>query len=206
MKLQTRILPVVLVALTAASQSWAADYKIDPSHSHVGFGVKHMISRVKGQFTEFDGDFSFDPTKPTASTGKFVVKTASVSTENAKRDEHLKSGDFFDVKKFPEMTFDKIKIKPAKGKDRYKMTGELTLHGVTKPVSLDLEYTGTAKDPWGNTRVGFSADGKINRKDFGIVWNKTLDAGGMLLGDDVAIDLQVEAVQNTAEAPKAKSE
>jgi polyisoprenoid-binding protein YceI len=194
MKMKTLL--TVLAAAWIAAPAFAADYTVDASHSSVGFGIKHLVGKVKGEFTDKEGTFSFDPAKPTDATGKFTVKMASVSTNNAKRDEHLKSGDFFDVQKFPEMTLDKVKVKPGKGKDKYKLTGDLTLHGVTKPVSFDLEFTGLAKDPWGNMRAGFSAEGKINRKDFGIVWNKSLDAGGLMLGEDVSIELQIEATQN----------
>lgn len=195
-------------AAMLAAPAFAADFKIDPSHSSVNFTVKHLVSKVKGQFKDFDGTFNWDAAKATDGSGKFVVKTTSVFTGNDKRDEHLRSGDFFDAQKYPEMTLDKIKLKPAKGKDKYKMTAELTLHGVTKPVSFDVEYGGVAKDPWGNTRAGFTAEGKINRKDYGIVWNKTLDAGGLMLGDEVAIEIQVEGIENkpadAAAKPKAE--
>jgi polyisoprenoid-binding protein YceI len=194
-----------LMAFAVASSVQAAEYKVDQSHSQVAFGVRHLVSKTKGMFKDFDGTFSFDPDKPTASTGKFVVKTASISTDNDKRDEHLRGADFFDVQKYPEMTVANVKVTPGKGKHKYKATGDLTLHGVTKSVTFDLEYTGTAKDPWGNTRAGFSAEGKINRKDFGIVWNKTLDAGGLMLGEEVAIELNIEAIQEKA-AEAAKTE
>jgi polyisoprenoid-binding protein YceI len=201
---KTLLALIASAALFAANAALAADYKIDASHSSVGFGIRHLVGKVKGQFKEFEGTFSFDAKKPAAATGKFVVKTASISTENEKRDEHLKNEDFFDVKKHPEMTLDKIKLAP-KGKDKYKMTGELALHGVTKPVTFDLAYNGSAKDPWGNTRAGFTATGKINRKDFGISWNKALDAGGVMLGEDVEIELQIEAIENAPAADdKAK--
>lgn len=185
----------VTAAWIASSTAFAAQYKVDASHSSVGFAVKHLVGKVKGQFKEFEGTFSFDPAKPTAATGRFVAKTASISTENAKRDEHLKSEDFFDAKKFPELVLDKLKLSPAKGKNKFKLTGELTMHGVTKPITLDAEYNGTAKDPWGNNRAGFSASGKLNRKDYGIVWNKTMDTGSLMLGEEVELDLQVEAIE-----------
>lgn len=206
MKKTTPVL-FVLASFAFATGASAADYKIDPSHSHVGFTIKHLIGKVKGAFNDFDGAFSFDPAKATDASGKFTIKTASINTDNAKRDEHLKSGDFFDVQKFPEMTLDKVKVKAGKGKDKFKLTGDLTLHGVTKPVTFDLEYAGTEKDPWGNMRAGFTATTKLNRKDYGVVWNKTLDSGGLMLGDDVAVELNIEAVESkpadAAAAPAA---
>jgi polyisoprenoid-binding protein YceI len=189
-------------ALIAAAPASAAQYKVDAAHSSVGFGVKHLVGKVKGQFKEFEGTFSFDPAKPKDTTGKFVAKTASISTENDKRDEHLKSEDFFDAKKFPELVLEKIKLTPGKGKNKYKLTGDLTMHGVTKPITLDAEYNGNAKDPWGNNRAGFSANGKLNRKDYGIVWNKTMDTGSLMLGEDIDLDLQVEAIEEKGDADK----
>jgi polyisoprenoid-binding protein YceI len=189
---------VLALSVSLAAPAFATEYKVDPSHSHVGFTVSHLVSKVKGEFKDFDGSFNFDAKKPVTSGGKFVVKAASISTNNEKRDAHLKSPDFLDAQKYPELTLANIKIKAA-GKDKYKMTGDLTIHGVTKPVTFDLEYNGEAKDPWGNMRAGFSANGKINRKDYGLTWNKALETGGLLVGNDVAIELQVEAIQ---EQPK----
>jgi polyisoprenoid-binding protein YceI len=190
------ITSVLLASALVASSAFAADYKVDPAHSDIGFGVKHLVGKVKGKFKEIEGSFSFDPKKPTAATGKFTAKTASVSTDNDKRDEHLRSSDFFDAQKYPELVLDKVKLAPGKGKGHYKMTGELTMHGVTKPITLDVEYHGSAKDPWGNTRAGFSATGHLNRKDYGIVWNKTMDTGSLMLGENVDLELNVEAIEN----------
>ncbi|MGK5083864.1 YceI family protein [Bdellovibrionota bacterium FG-1] len=200
-RLKNILLGVFFAAFFAVPAS-AADYTVDASHSSVGFSVRHLVSKVKGGFSDFDGTFKFDAKNPKAVEGKFVVKIASLSTNNQKRDEHLKGPDFFDAAKFPEMTLANLKLVQAGGKDKFKMTGDLTLHGVTKPVMFALEFNGTSPDPWGNTRAGFSATGQINRDDFGISWNKALDAGGLMLGKDVTIDLQVEAIEAKPAAKK----
>jgi len=174
----------------------ATEYTVDGSHSHVGFTVRHLISKLPGRFKDIDGKFTFDPADPKKMTGKFTVKTASVNTENEKRDDHLRNSDFFDSKKFPSMSFEAKKL-VAKGKNKFALEGDLTIKETTKPVTFDMEYSGSAKDPWGNTRAGFAAVTKINRKDYGITWNKSLDAGGVLVGDEVEIALNVEAVADT---------
>ena len=198
------------IAIPAASlmlitSAHAAEYKIDSSHSKIGFTVKHlMISKVSGTFKDFEGTFEFDKDKGVLGSHNFVVKTASVDTQEPKRDEHLKGPDFFDVAKFPTMTFAKTKISKD-GKDKYKWAGDLTIHGVTKPVTFDLEYTGSATDPWGNKRAGFTATTKISRKEFGLVWNKAIESGGVVVGDEVTINLEAEAIEQVAKgaAPKA---
>lgn len=181
----TRLFVVTAVFASFASQ--AATYVIDDAHSTVSFKIRHLVSKVPGSFKDFSGSFDFDPKKPATGNGSFAIKAATITTANDKRDEHLRSPDFFDTAKFPEIKFDNAKIS---GK---KMTGDLTLHGVKKPVTFDIEYTGASKDPYGNDKVGFTATGKINRKDFGITWNKALDAGGMVLGEDVDVVVDVEA-------------
>jgi polyisoprenoid-binding protein YceI len=189
---KTAILAAVL--FLAAVTAGAAEYTVDTSHSSVGFKVRHIVTKVPGMFKDYEAAFSFDPAKPEASKGKFTIKAASIDTGNAKRDEHLRSADFFDVQKFPTITYEGTAFKPA-GKDRYKLEGNFTMRGVTKPVAFDVEFTGLGKDPSGNNRAGFSAATKINRKDFGINWNKALDTGGVILGDDVDIQLEIEAVE-----------
>lgn len=169
----------------------AANYLIDPVHSHVGFTIRHLVSKVPGEFKDFSGEFEFDPKKIEASRGRFAVKAASISTNQDKRDEHLRSPDFFDSAKYPEIVFEVTRMmgKPEK----LTMTGDLTLRGVRKPVSFDVEFLGQAKDPGGKDKVGFTARSKINRRDFGLTWNKVLDSGGVVLGDDVELTIQVEA-------------
>jgi polyisoprenoid-binding protein YceI len=157
-----------------------------------------MMSKVNGNFGKFTGTFSFDAKKPEAAKGVFTVEAASINTNNEKRDGHLKGDDFFNVGKFPTLTFNTTGFKKA-GKG-FAMSGDLTMLGVTKPVTFNVEYLGAGKDPWGNSKAGFSATGKINRKDFGMVWNKALDAGGVLLGEEVEITLNIEAAEKVAAA------
>lgn len=185
------VLSAVLAVLSPAVR--AETYDIDASHSQVGFRIKHLVGKVPGRFTGFSGTIEFTPGKPESWKVEAKIDPATINTDNEKRDGHLKSPDFFDVAKYPEMSFKSTKVTDAKG-DTAKLHGELTMHGVTKPVVLDLEIGGTTKDPWGNTRAGFTATGKINRKDFGIVWNKALDNGGLMLGEEVAVSLDIESV------------
>jgi polyisoprenoid-binding protein YceI len=196
--------PAFAAVLVFAVSAQAAHYNIDDSHSHVGFTIKHLVSHVKGEFKEFGGSFEFDPAKPEDTKGTFSAKTGSISTNNVKRDEHLKSPDFFDAKKFPEITLSNLKVS-KKGDAQFEAQGDLTMHGVTKPVIFEVEFGGTAVDPWGGHRAGFTATTKVARKDFGIVWNKTLDAGGVMLGEDVMLDIQLEAVEGPAKAPESKN-
>jgi polyisoprenoid-binding protein YceI len=183
-------LAVVLSALSSAAN--AAVYEIDSSHSQVGFRIKHLVGRVPGRFTKFSGTVAYEPGKPDTWKVDATIDPASINTDNEKRDAHLKAPDFFDTAKCPEMSFKATKVTDVKG-DTAQLHGDLTMHCVTKPVVLDLELGGTTKDPWGNIRAGFSAKGKINRKDFGIVFNKALDNGGLMLGEDVDVSLDIEA-------------
>lgn len=185
------VLSAVLAVLSPAVR--AETYEIDASHSQVGFRIKHLVGKVSGRFTGFSGTIEYTPGKPASWKVDAKIDPATINTDNEKRDEHLKAPDFFDVAKHPEMSFKSTKVSAVKG-DAAKLHGDLTMHGVTKPVVLDLEVTGTTKDPWGNIRTGFTATGKINRKDFGIVYNKTLDTGGLMLGEEVAVSLDIEAV------------
>lgn len=171
-----------------------ARYNVDPDHSTVGFSVTHMtVSKTTGRFMDFTGFIEMDTDSMNVKAIDAVIKTASVNTQHEKRDTHLRGEDFFDVKKYPTMTY-KMKSYKKTG-DEYTVAGDLTLHGVTKEITLVGNLNGVSKDPWGNMRAGFSARGKINRKDFGIVWNKVLDNGGMLVGDDVAIVLDIECIK-----------
>ncbi|TAL10125.1 MAG: polyisoprenoid-binding protein [Nitrospirae bacterium] len=191
------------IAVLAAAVLWAAPdaraaterYNVDPDHSIVGFSVAHMVvSRTTGRFTEYAGFIEMDPEARTVKALEAVIQTASVNTNHAKRDTHLKTPDFFNVEKFPTMTW-KMKSYEKHG-DKYVAKGELTLLGVTKEVVLTGTFNGVVpKDPWGNTRAGFTAEGKINRKDFGMNWSKALDNGGLVVGDDVDIKLEIEAIK-----------
>ena len=191
-----KILALAAVLAVIVPAVRADVYEIDASHSQVGFRIRHLVGKVPGRFTKFSGTVEFTPGKPETWKATASIDPASINTDNEKRDGHLRSPDFFDVEKHPEMSFKSVKVAGFKG-DKAKLHGELTMHGVTKPVVLDLELGGTTKDPWGNTRAGFTATGTINRKDFGIVWNKALDADGLMLGEEVSISLEVEAVLKT---------
>jgi polyisoprenoid-binding protein YceI len=191
-------LAVIAALITLTSQvALAADYTIDPTHSSVSFTIRHLVSKVTGQFKDFEGTFSFDAKAAASAQATVSIKTASISTDNDKRDTHLKSADFFDVKKFPTITFKSKKI-TADGEGKYKLVGDVTMHGVTREETFAIDFGGTVKDPWGNNRAGFTATTKLNRKNYGIIWNKTLDNGGYMLGDDVDVVLQVEGIEKAA--------
>ena len=174
----------------------AASWNIDPEHSNIGFKVKHlMVSNVKGNFEKFSGTVDINDKDITKSKVEVSIDTNSINTNVVKRDEHLRSADFFDVAKYPVMTFVSKKVAKA-GKDKLKVSGDLTLHGVTKEVVLSVEGPSQeSKDPWGNIRKGASATAKINRKDFGLTWNKALETGGVVVGDEVFITLEVEMIK-----------
>lgn len=172
----------------------AATYEIDPAHSSVGFRIRHLVGKVNGSFTKFSGTITFDKKQPAKSKVNAVIEAASIDTQNQKRDDHLRSADFFDVAKYPTLTFASTHVSVL-GKGHYHVLGNLTIHGVTRPTLLDVTFGGQMKNPMGpGQRAGFSATTHIDRKDFGIVWNKTLDTGGAMLGDNVEITLEVEAV------------
>jgi polyisoprenoid-binding protein YceI len=187
-----RILAVTAFLL-AASSLFAETFVVDKPHSEATFQVRHMMSKVSGKFKDFSGRINVDRAKPTASTVEFNIKTASVDTGDADRDHHLQTADFFDAAKNPEITFKSTAIAATKKKDVYDVTGDLTMRGVTKRVTIPVEFNGFGKDPWGNERAGFSLTTTVNRKDYGINWNKALDAGGFLVGDDVTINVNLEA-------------
>jgi polyisoprenoid-binding protein YceI len=171
-----------------ATHTW----KFDNSHSRVGFSIKHMMfAKVRGQFTDWSGSLSYDPENLAAASVEATIQIASVDTSNEQRDGHLRSADFFDAEKFPVMTFKSESWKKASGK--ILVQGHLSMHGVTKSVELEVTENGTGIDPWGNKRIGFSALTVINRKDFGLEWNTALEAGGVLVGEDVTIEIELEA-------------
>jgi polyisoprenoid-binding protein YceI len=179
------------VPLFAATET----YNVDKVHSAVEFKIRHLISTVGGKFTDFAGTINADRANPTNSTVEFTIQTASIDTATPDRDKHLRSADFFDADKYPTITFKSVKLAPTKTKDTYDVTGDLTIRGVTKRVTIPVTFGGFAKDPWGNDRAGFELNTTLNRKDYGVNWNKALDQGGYLLDDDVKVVINLEAVK-----------
>jgi polyisoprenoid-binding protein YceI len=178
-----------------------SQWQIDPAHSAGHFSVRHlMISNVRGQFNKVRGSAVLDPSDPTKSTIEITIDTASIDTREPQRDEHLRSADFFDVANHPAITFQSKKITAA-GPERFKVTGALTIRGTTRDVTFDVEGpVPPVKDPWGNIRTGVSATAKINRKDFGLVWNAITEAGGVVVGDEVSLTFEAELIQASATA------
>ncbi|MFM9366575.1 YceI family protein [Streptomyces sp. Da 82-17] len=177
-----------LAALTGA-------YTIDASHSKLGFTARHaMVTNVKGAFTEFEGKLHLDGSNPAASTASLDIAMDSVDTGSADRDGHLASADFFDVEQFPMMTFRSTSAEALGGED-YRITGDLTIKGVTKPVTIDLEFNGSAKDPFGNERVGFEGKAEILRSDWGLTWNAALETGGVLISDKIKLSFDISAIK-----------
>ncbi|MCA1568158.1 MAG: YceI family protein [Acidobacteria bacterium] len=171
------------------------DYNIDPAHSIIGFSIRHLeIAWVEGRFKDFKGTVHFDESDVTKSSVEFTAKIESIDTGVEPRDKHLRTADFFDAAKYPEMTFKSTRVE-RRGKDGYVLHGDFTLKGVTKPVALPFTVTGAITDPWGNTRFGVSAQTKIDRRDYGITWGKALENGGLDVGNEVTINLQLEAVK-----------
>ena len=187
------------VLLFGAASALASDWDLDASHSRVGFGVRHMmVSTVHGSFGKFTGGVALDDADITKSKVHLEIDASSITTQNDKRDEHLRSPDFFDAAKFPKIVFDSTKVE-KRGADGLNVTGNLTIKNVTKPVVLTVSgLTGEVKDPWGGVRRGATATTKINRKDFGLTWNKALETGGVVVGDDVTIELEVELSKKKA--------
>ncbi len=183
-----------LCAAVLAAPAAAEVYEIDPTHSGVNFRVRHlMVSRVNGNFGKFSGTVTYVKDKPKEWKVEALIDAASINTGVEKRDQHLRSADFLDVDKFPTIAFKSNRVLKADG-NKAKLVGDLTLHGVTKPVTLDLEIGGTVKDPWGNQRLGATATTKLNRKDFGLTWNKPLETGGVMVGDEVDVTLEIEGI------------
>ena len=189
------IMTMTLTALMMSTASTrAAEYEIDKSHTRVGFSVKHMvISTVRGEFTDYEGKIFFDENDVTRSTVEGTIKVASISTSNEKRDEHLRSSDFFDVQNHPEITFKSKRVE--KRGDNHVIIGDFTMRGVTREVEIPFKVTGTLVDPWGGERVGIEAAFTLNRKDYGVAWTKTLDNGGLVVSDQVNIELFFQGIK-----------
>ena len=182
-------------APTTAIDDITGDYTLDVSHSRLGFVARHaMVTKVRGQFGAFEGTARIDEANPSASKVDLTIQVASVETGSADRDGHLKSGDFFDVETYPTITFTSTDVK-RDGSD-WAITGDLTIKDVTKPVTIEFEHTGSARDPFGNLRVGFEGETTINRKDWGLTWNAALETGGVLVSEKIKLELDVSAIRN----------
>ena len=188
----------LLVSALAAAEP--AVYKIDPDHSGVGFTIRHFVSNVPGRFRDFDGSIRYDKLDPAASSVELTVRAASIDTGNNDRDEHLRSADFFEVQKFPTITFTSAEVK-ARDANVLDVTGDLTMHGVTRRITIPIQVLGTVKTPNGE-KAGFEAIFTLNRKDFGITWNRVLDASGSVLSDEVKVTIEVEASRQIVPAAK----
>lgn len=181
--------------VATSTEAQVATYQIDPSHSQVEFSVKHLVvTTTKGRFGSFSGEIVFDPANVAASSVQVTIDADSVDTRDAKRDEHLRSNDFFGAGDNPQLTFVSTRVEP-KGENTFTVYGDLTIAGITKQVALDAEYNGTVANPWGQTVAGFSAKTEIDRKDYGITWNAALEGGGVLVSDNVKISLEIEAIR-----------
>ncbi len=184
-----------LAAMLGPAVAGATSYKVDPAHTTVGFKIRHLFTNVTGRFDTFEGKIDFDLAKPEATAVEGTIQATSINTSNEKRDAHLRGADFFAVEKFPTITFKSTAVSDVDAqKKTAKLHGVLNLHGVEKTIVLDVAFLGAAKDPWGNNRAGFLATTTINRKDFGVNWNETLDSGGLLIGEDVAVEINVEGL------------
>ena len=189
-----KILAAISVLVLVSSGAWAATYKVDPDHSTVSFKIKHLLSKVQGRFNKFEGTIDYEPGSPEVWKAAGTIDTSSIDTNNEPRDKHLRGPDFFDVGKYPAIEFRSTGLKDV-SETTAKVEGILKMHGVEKPVALDAEILGVSNDPWGNVRAAFTASTKINRKDFGITWNEALETGGLLLGEDVDVTLDIEAIE-----------
>ncbi|MFM2437894.1 MAG: hypothetical protein RLZ55_711 [Actinomycetota bacterium] len=173
-------------------------YDIDPSHSNLGFVARHaMVTKVRGNFSDISGSLTLDVANPAASSAEVTIEVASIDTRNAQRDEHLRTNDFFDAEQFPQLTFKSTAVTQT-GATSFDVTGDLTIRGVTKPVTVSWDYTGSATDPFGNERVGFEGSATINRADFGLKYNAPLAAGGVLISEKIVLELEVSAIKREA--------
>jgi polyisoprenoid-binding protein YceI len=195
--------PTTATAVPAAAEAFddlTGSYTIDPTHTRIGFSARHaMVTTVRGAFDELEGGAQIDSANPASSSAKLSIRTASINTGQADRDAHLRSADFLDVETFPELTFVATGVERADATS-WVVSGDLTIKGVTNPVTVDFEYAGTATDPFGNVRVGFEGSTTINRKDWGLTWNAALETGGVLVSDRIKLELDVSAIATPTEA------
>lgn len=180
---------------TAQTQQLAGTYNIDPAHSRIGFTARHaLVTKVRGSFREFEGSFNLDPAAPSNSSAHVTINAKSIDTGNQQRDEHLRSNDFFAMDEYPEIAFASTSAERVDD-THFKLTGDLTVRAVTRPVTIDFEYLGVVQDPWGNQRVGFEGSATVNRKDWGVNWNMALEAGGVLVSDKITLEFEIAAVK-----------
>ncbi|MGW7050989.1 YceI family protein [Streptomyces sp. NPDC054887] len=190
--------PAAPAAVDPALAALTGEYAIDPAHSSIGFTARHaMVTNVRGAFPEYSGSLRLDGTDPAASTASIDIKMASIDTGSADRDGHLRSADFFDAEQFPLMTFRSTSAEALGGSD-YRITGDLTIKDVTRPISIDLEFNGSATDPFGNERVGFEGRAELLRSAWGLTWNAALETGGVLVSDKIKLTFDISAVKNAA--------
>jgi polyisoprenoid-binding protein YceI len=181
---------------TTSLDQLVGDYTIDPAHTRIGFQARHaMVTKVRGAFKEFEGSFHFDPHNPEESRATVTIQAKSIDTGNEQRDAHLRSNDFFAMDEYPEIKFESTSVERLDDSS-FRLHGDLSIRGVTRPISIDFEYNGAEIDPWGNTRVGFEGSTEVNRKDWGVNWNAALDSGGVLVSDKVKLEFDVAATKN----------
>jgi polyisoprenoid-binding protein YceI len=185
-----------MTAATAADLTQlTGQYNLDPTHTRIGFVARHaMVTKVRGSFNEFEGTAYLDGSDPAKSSAKLTIKAASIDTRNADRDAHLRGNDFFAMEEYPEITFASTSVEQVSPSE-YNVTGDLTIKGTTRPVTVPFEFTGSVIDPWGNLRVGFEGSVVVNRKDWNVNWNAALEAGGVLVGEKVTLEFEVSAVK-----------
>jgi polyisoprenoid-binding protein YceI len=184
-------------ASTTAIDDLTGDYQLDPAHTRIGFVARHaMVTKVRGSFKEFEATVHLDAADPTKSSARLTLKVDSIDTGQEQRDAHLRTADFFDVPNFPEIVFESTAVEKV-GDRGYRLTGDLTIKDVTRPVTVDFEYVGSAKDPFGNMRAGFEGKATVNRKDWGLSWNAALETGGFLVSDKIVLEFDVSALKLT---------
>lgn len=198
MKLKTMALALAAALAPGTPVLAAETFTVDTAHATVLFQIRHFMSQVTGKFNEFEGTIQIDRAKPESSAVEFTIQAGSIDTNNERRDNHLRSADFFDVANHPTITFESTAVKPV-GNDTYEVTGNFTMRGVTKSITLPVRMLGEMTDPWGNQRIGFEISTTIDRQDYGVSWNQTLDQGGLVLGDDVEVSINLEAVKEARE-------
>lgn len=182
--------------MTNTYTALTGDYTIDPAHSRMGFVARHaMVTKVRGSFNGFEGTIHLDGDNPANSSATVAIQATTIDTRNAQRDEHLRSNDFLDMDNHPEIIFVSTSVEPV-DEESFKLTGDLTVRGVTRPVILDVEFLGSATDAFGNFRIGFDATTQINRKDFGVNWNAVLEGGGVLVSEKISLEMEVSAIKN----------